>query len=104
MVDFPYLLLVFWRLLNIFIDITSPTSPKISPANRSPFSTCAVCQEVALARGKTALVTGAAGFIGSHVARQLRELVSGLMVGHSRHPERESFLLDLEFFCFGNGG
>ena len=31
---------------------------------------CGRCvQEVALARGKTALVTGAAGFIGSHVAR-----------------------------------
>lgn len=31
-------------------------------------------KEVALARGKTALVTGAAGFIGSHVARHCRDL------------------------------
>ncbi|CAK8996046.1 Putative UDP-glucose 4-epimerase (Galactowaldenase) (UDP-galactose 4-epimerase) [Durusdinium trenchii] len=31
-------------------------------------------EEVALARGKTALVTGAAGFIGSHVARHCSDL------------------------------
>ncbi|CAK9041612.1 unnamed protein product [Durusdinium trenchii] len=36
---------------------------------------CGRCvQEVALARGKTALVTGAAGFIGSHVARHCSDL------------------------------
>ena len=32
-----------------------------------------IWEEAALAHGKTALVTGAAGFIGSHVARLSRE-------------------------------